>query len=95
MIGSIALSFINSAWGRYIGIAFAALAALSVYGRGKRRAGRREQHAAQVKFTRERTDAGTKAFHEARRANTGRDVESLLAQMSANDKRWERLPDLH
>lgn len=94
MIGNIAFAFINSAWGRYIAIGFAALAALSFYGRRKRKQGREEQHEAQVEFVEERTEDGKEAFHQARRENAERGVSALIARMRARDSDWAKLPRL-
>lgn len=94
MIRAIALRFITSAWGRYLLGALSILAAVTSYGRSKKRAGAAEATANHREQVLDRTERGVNAYIEKRRQAAGRSVDALIDRMRGRDSYWRRMRNL-
>lgn len=94
MIANIAFRFIGSAWGRYILIVLAALAALASWGRFRSRKGADRARARIVEEVRARAERGKDAFHENQREVEGVDPSYIVERLRRRDSHWGRMPRL-
>ena len=94
MLGSFALKFAMSSYGRWIIVGLAFLAALKVNNGVSRRRGRKQQAAKHEAVVVDRTERGKDAYTQRIIENARSGVGDIGDRVRSRDTHWGRLPGL-